>query len=126
MYAVSKSWEEFLHTYMDHWVNRITNWVLDNDPVHPVLVVHYEDLKQDAVREVQRMLDFLHIPFNKEDLPRILVADFNTFKRPHNSNSDFEHYTSAQKVHMKSTLTHVIKMTEAKNKTHLLKLNDYL
>ena len=126
LYTVSDSWNEFLHTYMTQWTSRITKWVLANDPTHPVLVVRYEDLKQDTVREIERMLDFLHIPYNKGDLPLILAADFNTFKRPHNRNNDFEHYTSAQKVHMKSTLMNVINLTQEKNMTHLLRLTDYL
>lgn len=124
--VVSDSWDEFLHSYMTFWVERVQNWVLvEHSGDHPVMVVRYEDLKQNTTKEVGRMLSFLQIPLSSEDLAQRLKEDFTTFRRSH-SEGDFEHYTAAQKLHLKSSLQHAIGLAAENNMTQVLRLNDYL
>lgn len=122
----SNGWDEFLHTYMKAWVKRIQNWVLKVLPEHPVLVVRYEDLKIDTTREVERMLAFLQLPFSSDQVSQKLEEDFTTFKRVHSDESEFEHYTDDQRDHIKSAILQVVKLAEASNMTHVLRLNEYL
>ena len=111
---------------MNSWRLRLRNWVTDSMQQHlPVHVVRYEDLINDTVKEVGRMLDFLNINYNKEDLGNKLRDDFTVFKREH-SQDDFEHYSPQQKLHMKSVLQEAIRMAEEGNKAEILRLHEYL
>lgn len=125
-FTVSASWDKFLHTYMTQWVERIQRWVLRQSSDHPVMVIRYEDLQQDTVKEVGGMLSFLQLHLDPEDLTERLREDFTTFKRPHCETCDFEHYTANQTLHMKSSLQHAIHLAEQTNMSHILKLDEYL
>ena len=111
---------------MISWMLRLRNWVTDSmQQRRPVHVVRYEDLINDTVKEVGRMLDFLNVNYNKEDLRNKLREDFTVFKREHSSDN-FEHYSPQQKLHMKSVLQEAIRMAEQGNKTEILRLHEYL
>ena len=124
--AAVPEWDHFLHKYMISWMLRLRNWVTDSmQQRRPVHVVRYEDLINDTVKEVGRMLDFLNVNYNKEDLRNKLREDFTVFKREHSSDN-FEHYSPQQKLHMKSVLQEAIRMAEQGNKTEILRLHEYL
>lgn len=61
---------------------------------HAVLVVLYEQLKSDTVRQVQRVLDFLHFPYSAQAVERALEGGFNSFYRNHTDT--FPHFTTQQ------------------------------
>lgn len=119
----SEEWDKSLQSYMQAWKKRIQNWVLEKQMDHAVLIVRYEDLKSNTVKEVERMLTFLQHPFNAEDIPSRLAQDFTTFKRPHDV--DFERYTSSQKLYIESVLLQTIKHAQDSNMTHVLNLEEY-
>ena len=100
-------------------------WVLNQQPSHPVMVVRYEDLKTDTMKEMERMLTFLGFPFSEEEVSERLAEDFTVFKRAHRGD-DFKHYTDDQMMYMRSVLLEAIKSAEDKNMAHVLKLDDYL
>jgi hypothetical protein len=110
---------------MTQWVERIQHWVLSQTPHHPVMVVRYEDLKQDVTKEVGKMLGFLRLNSSPENIAHKLRDDFTTFKRPHNGVSNFEHYTTSQTLHMKSFLQHAIQLAEQSNMSYILNLSEY-
>ena len=62
---------------------------------HPMLTVFFEDLQQDTVREVKRMLDFLEYPYSGAELQASLEEGFNQFYRNHTDT--FHHFTPDQK-----------------------------
>ena len=117
-------WDEFLHNYMENWKSHLKNWVLDsnNQSVH---VVRYEDLKRDIPSEVAKMLTFLNIPFNRDELPLRLDNDFTAFMRKH-TGDNFEHYSSSQTVYIRTTLMDTIKLAQEANKSDILRIEDYL
>ena len=121
----SENWDNFMQTYMQAWKRRIQNWVLQEHADHPVLLVRYEDLKLNTVKEVERMLTFLHQPFDPEEIASKIAEDFTTFKRPH-ADGDFERFTDSQKLYMESVLLETIKHTQNSNMTQGLKLDGYL
>lgn len=126
LFTVSKDWDEFLHTYMNAWLTRLRNWVLNQTPEHPVVVVKYEDLKKDTMTEVEKILTFLGFSFDENYVSQRLAEDFTMFKRPHSKESEFERYTGDQLQHMKSVVLQAIKLVEEKLMTHVVKLDDYL
>ena len=117
-------WDDFLRSYMERWKSRLKNWVLDSNK-QAVQVIRYEDLKQDVPGEVAKVLTFLKIPFNKEELPQRLESDFTTFKRKH-TNDNFEHYSTKQTEHVRSVLVDTIKLAQQVNKSDILRLEEYL
>ena len=74
------------------------SWVINSTEHHPTLVVRYEDLKQNTIREVKRMLDFLQFPYKEEVMEERLEKDFSQFRRKHRGS--FEHFTTQQREHV--------------------------
>ena len=103
----------------------LQNWVI-SEIQHPVHVVRYEDLQQDTVGEVERMLNFLNVSYNKLDMESKLKEDFGTFHRKHDPSSENEHYTPEQREVVRRALAKAITMAKAHNKSSLLRLDDYL
>ena len=119
-----EGWYQFSRAYLRNWKARLTNWVLNNDK-HPVHVVRYEDLQNDRVREVERILDFLHFSYNHDDVVSALEEDYSVFQRSH-EHDDFQHYSAKQKLILKATLQDLIKLATMRGKADLLQLNEYL
>ena len=109
---------------MGRWKTRLKNWVLDSHK-QAVHIVRYEDLQRDVAGEVAKMLMFLKVPFNKEELPIRLDGDFTIFKRKH-TNDNFEHFSSNQTEFIRRALVDTIKLARLANKSHLLQFEDYL
>ena len=86
---------------MTHKVVRwktLFSWVINSTDDHPTMVVRYEDLKQNTIREVKRMLDFLQIPYKEKVVEERLEKDFSRFRRRHRQS--FEHFTTKQREHV--------------------------
>ena len=120
----SKEWVEFVERYLDRWKERTINWVLMNKR-HPVHVVSYEDLQNDTVREVEKILDFLHFPYSHEDLIQRLRVNFTTFRRPH-MNDGFQHFSPEQKERLRLNITQLMAATKTAGKADLFLFSRYL
>ena len=88
------------------------------------MVVRYEDVKSGQVTEIEKILDFLGIQYDKEVLYRRLQEDYGTFQRQHHL--EYEHYTVNQKQYMNSLLLDTIHMLQKHNVDHLFKLEQYI
>ena len=115
---------EFVERYLDRWKERTINWVLMNKR-HPVHVVSYEDLQNDTVREVEKILDFLHFPYSHEDLIQRLRVDFTTFQR-HHMNDGFQHFSPKQKERLRLTITQLMGAAKTAGKADLFLFSKYL
>lgn len=122
--AETKQWVEFFGQYLDRWKERIINWVLTNKE-HPVHVVNYEELQNNTVGEVEKILDFLHFPYNHSDLVERLRVDFTTFRRLH-MNDGFQHFLPEQKQQLRETITNLLSMAKAVRKADLFIFQRYL
>ena len=125
-YTATERWNYVSKVYLNQWKTRLTKWVLNNSQSeHPVHVVRYEDLQNDRVREVERILDFLHFSYNHDDVVSALEEDYSVFQRSH-EHDDFQHYSPEQKGILRTILVDMIKLASIREKTNLLHLNEYL
>ena len=92
------------------------SWVINSTEHPPTLVIRYEDVKQNTIREVKRMLDFLQFPYKEEVIEEQLEKDFSQFRRKHRES--FEHFTTKQREHVmkcvqssRTELEHQLHMT---------------
>ncbi len=53
-----KNWNFFVNDRIQKWVKEF-NWIIGCPDDRDVILVRYEDLKQNVTREIGRMLDFL-------------------------------------------------------------------
>ena len=95
------------------WQETVLAWTVNNGD-HPVIVVRYEDMKTNISRELQRMLDFLQVPYTETQLQSVVSKGYNTFKRNHSLDDDFEHFTPAQRLFVKS----LVRTTKTKLEEH--------
>lgn len=123
-YQETDEWIRFSGKYIDRWKERTINWVLD-DHRRPVHVVSYEDLKNNTVKEVEKILDFLKYPYNHNELVEKLSQDFNEFRRSH-TQDDFPHFNSEQKQKLRSTLESITSIAKSSGKIDLFHFYEYL
>ena len=109
---------------MERWKERTINWVLNNN-THPVHVVNYEDLRNDTVREVEKILDFLHFPYSHDELVERLREDFTAFQRVH-KNDGFQHFSPEQKEQLRETITELKAAAKAIGKATFFLFDQYL
>ena len=83
----------------------IVNYVIEPQH-HPMLIVYYEDLKRNVVRELKRMLAFLDVSYSVNDLHNMMLSKFDQFHRNHSD--EFEHYTKSQKQLINSIISWAI------------------
>lgn len=104
------------------WQKSIVKW---GGSGHPVLVVHYEDMKQDYLTQVTRMLDFLKQEYtNRTDLARKLDGGFDKFKRKHSD--QFEHYTKKQKIEINTIIAETMDILSEHELEQPFQLRQYL
>ena len=109
---------------MTKWTLRLHQWVIDQD-TYSVHILRYEDLKNNTVEEVKRVLDFLNVYYNSDTLADVLKEDYSEFHRPH-SGDNFEHYSVEQKEWLKHLLLETMEAAEKAGKSKLLRLDEYL
>ena len=120
-------WEAIVHKQAKKWKNMIYNHVINRKPTHPLLVVRYEDLKLDSVREVQRMLHFLDIAVDKDELlQRLEQNSFNTYHRNHTRSSQFNPYTHSQTKYWNSVILDAENSLHSNGITNFIPLRSYL
>ena len=122
--TVSEKWKRFSEDYLQTWIRRLNNWVLNNHS-YPVHVMSYEDLKRDTVREVEKALDFLKFPYSHNELVERLRQDYTVFQRPH-TNDNFQHFSPEQKENLRATLSTVMARAKACGKSNLFHFDEYL
>ena len=69
--------EEFAYKHVKKWRLVVEDWVKTGD-VH---VVHFENVLDDKIGELEKMLSFLNLKPDKDRLDCLLQADVNIFKR---------------------------------------------
>ena len=121
----------------------IENWIINNaksSHKHKILVVLYEDLKENKNVEIERMLKFLKVDSLTEaedhsnntsnvnvTQPTPLKNFTGIFHRKHSSNEElFEPYTTAQKAHVLDVISQAQKRLVKYNLTPVLDVNRYL
>ena len=52
-------WQHFVYQYTAQW-KRFFNWMVDIPEGHTILLIRYEDLKQNITNEMRKVLKFLH------------------------------------------------------------------
>ena len=121
----NSEWDEYVHAIGERWQKTIVEWFVKSvNFSRPIMVVRYEDIKEDHVTQVERMLRFLEFPFDKRQLEEKLNREFKTFKRPHKE--EFEHYTSEQKKYVNTILLDTIRILTQHKMEQFFKLEDYL
>ena len=109
---------------MENFKNYVENVILMSPPDVPKLVVRYEDFQKDRVREVSRVLDFLHFPYSHETLSQRLEEDFNSFHR--NRHTEFDPFTLSQKQFIDLILRRIVDRLYSRNSGETYGIADYL
>ena len=124
--GTNPQWNKYVHKYSIHpWVSYF-QWLLEGVSAgHPVLVVRYEDLKSDSLTQVERMLEFLKVPYSNEALEKRMSQDFGKFHRQH-SGTDFDHYTTEQRNHIKGLVKQALELLKTSNNGTTYGIEDYL
>ena len=88
------------------------------------MVVKYESIKTDLINEMERMLNFLSVPFSTEALKKRMIGGFEIFHRAHAK--ELEHFTSKQKEYVRQQVETLIELLKSKNNGDTLGIEEYL
>lgn len=116
-------WDEFVQKQMTRWQDTIKNWLLFNTE-HPVLVVTYEDLKNDAYAEVERMLPFLNVRHNSTTLRERISNGIDMFHRK--THPTVQHFTKQQEIYVNDLVKDVSSLLSISDYSHLLTVDQYI
>ena len=84
-------------------------------------------MKEDILKEVKRMLDFLQFAYEVEELKERLASDFSTFHRSHNTTAeDFLHYTREQRRFIDKGIATSVDYLKRYNNGETLRIEEYL
>ncbi|XP_077869868.1 sialate:O-sulfotransferase 2-like [Saccoglossus kowalevskii] len=114
-------WEDFAMEHFKKWINMMYEWISSNKPL---LVVHYEDLKNDTVHEVKRMLEFLNTTLVSERLQCLEMDIEGNFHRHKEETFDFDPYTADmhtvidENIRLANKLLTNINVTGVRNHTY--------
>ena len=115
-------WNERLPGECRVWENYL-KWYLTVEDTKSVLVVMYEDLKEDMAKEMKRMLEFLKQPCNDTVLKEMVESDYTTFLRS-KPKQPIEYYNPNQKALISNSLKKVKQMLSEKGSS--LRIDRYL
>ena len=90
----------------------------------PILVVHYEKVKENKILQVERMLDFLNFKFNHDVVAQKLHEDYSMFHRNHSM--QFKHYTTAQIRLVNNYIQKATRYLKQYDVNHVFMLESYL
>ena len=68
------------------WKTHVTKWLKVTKV--PVLVVGFENLKNDTYTELKRMLDFLEYPYSEDNVLCAIKSPSENFHRKHQKDQD--------------------------------------
>ncbi len=118
-------WNKYVKQRINSWASFVLSWASVGTQI-PVLLIRYEDVKTDAVKEVKRMLDFLGVPYSDEELKQKLSQDFTAFQRQH-KHDEFDHYTNEQRQLLLSVVQETVsKIHEISTTFPTQELEEYL
>ena len=90
----------------------------------PLLIVRFESLRRDYQKEIKRMLKFLGVEVQEEELRRRLKGGFDRYRRHHHDT--FSHFTSRQTEVVRKHIRNVERALAGTNLSYLLPLQEYL
>ncbi|XP_011405846.2 PREDICTED: WSCD family member CG9164-like [Amphimedon queenslandica] len=127
-FGENKEWDRFVNIKINWWSKLIQYWVVNSSV--PVLVVKFEDLKQDPVQEVKRILDFINYhQLTVEELSLKMKDGFNKYRRP-KQKKRIKHFTKKQIETINHHIQLVVSQLRIKNKyrnnilSHYIRLAD--
>ncbi|XP_051828922.1 WSC domain-containing protein 2 isoform X2 [Antechinus flavipes] len=100
-----KEWPEFVKNYAPWWATHTLDWLKYGKKV---LVVHFEDLKQDLFTQLERMVSLLDVDVVEDRLLCVEGQKDGNFKRSGLRKLEYDPYTPE----MQNTINSYIKMVD--------------
>lgn len=122
--GTNPSWNEFISTKIPKWTSYIDYLIFESAANKRKLIVRYEDVQRDRVREASRILDFLYFPYRHEALTERLRDDFDVFQRKHHE--EFEAFTESQAQFIEGQLRQIIQRLSNENNGETYGIEAYL
>ena len=124
MTGTNPSWNEFIGIKIPRWVSYVSNMILESPADQPKMVVRYEDMQRDRVREVSRILDFIYYPYSHDTLTERVKDDFDVFHRKRHE--EFEAFTENQIQYIEKQLRKIVERLSAENNGDTYRIEEYL
>lgn len=117
-------WNEFVQVGALLWQDTITGWLVNNHN-HRVMVIKYEDMKDNTLQGVMMMLDFLEYPYSLGTVTQRLKTNYDEFQRRH-YDASFEQYTPEQRLFVENVIHSTIHFLESHGLIEMCDIREYL
>lgn len=118
----NKVWTKFVRSMAPQWLAMIKNWVAGNRG-HPVLVIRYEDIKLNPVREVKKMLRFLNVEYDDYKVEERMQKDFSIYHRQWKKIGDV--YSKKLREFVNTILSEAETFINDNGLEHVVQISDY-
>ena len=109
------------------WQKTIIKWSLPRHSRKPLLVVRYEDLKKDVLKEVMRMLKFLNHTSNATTVAAALRGGYDKLRRSHSGRGDsLQHYSHQLREKVNGMILQTLEILKESKVDHLFSIREYL
>ena len=105
---------------MNFWVGTLTRRGV------PLLVVQFEQLREDTITELGRMTEFLGMNLEDNELRKRLGRGYDRFKRKHRHGENFQHFTADQIAVVRRHIQRAKRNLADISYDHTLPLDDYI
>lgn len=109
------------------WQETIVGWLINNHH-HRVLVAKYDDLQDNAITEVMRMLDFLGYPYSLSTITKKLRRNYDEFQRSHSNRTSLvlDYFTKSQISFLNSIINNTAHIITAHRLQHVCDVTKFI
>lgn len=99
-------WDRFVLKMTDRWKRHVRGWLL-NGRNNPLCVVKFEELQENTLKEMLRILSFYGGgKMKNHEMAAKINAGYNSFHRNHTDT--FRHFTAAQESYVVNAIQDVM------------------
>lgn len=99
-------WQKFVTIQMSKWLDMATNWTIHSSP-DKALVVHYENVKHDTLSEMFKVLDFFHMPIDRNRLACLQKHKDGLFQREASKTPEVVPFSASLRHEIDRVIDHV-------------------
>ncbi|XP_077980461.1 sialate:O-sulfotransferase 1-like [Glandiceps talaboti] len=122
IYYNEKGWDLYVKKYSSEWESQVSQWLLFHDG--PMLLVRYEDIKDNPLHELRRITKFLNVIFEDSRVACVIKNMDGTFHRPDDDRRflGFDPFTDEMHLNIEERIERVNDLLEVKGFKHVARV----
>ncbi|XP_070581275.1 sialate:O-sulfotransferase 1-like [Ptychodera flava] len=122
IYYNEKGWDLYVKKYSSEWESQISQWLLFHEG--PLLLVRYEDVKDNPLYELRRINNFLNVTLNDNRVACVIKNMEGKFHRPDDEKKllGFDPFTEEMHSNIEERIERVNDLLDVKGFKHVARV----